>query len=166
VEDVGREVDVHPNAQRVEAALRAGGASGEIRELDDSARTAAEAAAALGVPIGAIVKSLVFAADGAALLVLASGDHQVDTAKVAAVLNVGQVKRADADLVRAATGFPIGGVAPVGHPETLTTVVDRHLSTYDVLWAAAGTPHAVFPTTFDELVRLSGGTVADVAANA
>ncbi len=157
---------VHQNAQRVEAVLRAGGASGEIRELDDSARTAAEAAAAVGVPIGAIVKSLVFVADGSAVLVLASGDHQVDTAKIADVLGVGKVKRADADLVRAATGFPIGGVAPVAHPEPLTTVVDEHLSSFAVLWAAAGTPHAVFPTTFDELVRLSGGTVADVAATA
>jgi prolyl-tRNA editing enzyme YbaK/EbsC (Cys-tRNA(Pro) deacylase) len=157
-------VDVHANAQRVEAALRSGGATGGIRELDDSARTAAEAAAALGVPIGAIVKSLVFAADGAAVLVLASGDHQVDTAKIATVLDVGAVKRADADLVRDATGFPIGGVAPVGHPRPLPTVVDRHLGSFEQLWAAAGTPHAVFPTTFDELVRLSGGTVADVAA--
>jgi prolyl-tRNA editing enzyme YbaK/EbsC (Cys-tRNA(Pro) deacylase) len=157
---------VHQNAQRVEAALRAGGAAGEIRELDDSARTAAEAAAALGVPIGAIVKSLVFTADGSAVLVLASGDHQVDTGKIAGVLGVGSVKRADADLVRAATGFPIGGVAPVGHPAPLRTVVDRHLSTFESVWAAAGTPHAVFPTTFDELLRLSGGTAADVAAGA
>ena len=157
---------VHHNAKRVEAALRAGGAAGEIRELDDSARTAAEAAAALGVPIGAIVKSLVFTADGSAVLVLASGDHQVDTGKIAGVLGVGSVKRADADLVRAATGFPIGGVAPVGHPAPLRTVVDRHLSTFESVWAAAGTPHAVFPTTFDELLRLSGGTAADVAAGA
>jgi prolyl-tRNA editing enzyme YbaK/EbsC (Cys-tRNA(Pro) deacylase) len=155
---------MHQNAQRVEAALRAGGAVGEIRELDDSARTAAEAAAALGVPIGAIVKSLVFLADGSAVLVLASGDHQVDTTKLARVLGVEAVKRADADLVRAATGFPIGGVAPIGHPEPLRTVVDQHLATFESVWAAAGTPHAVFPTTFGELLRLSGGAAADVAA--
>jgi prolyl-tRNA editing enzyme YbaK/EbsC (Cys-tRNA(Pro) deacylase) len=154
---------VHANAQRVEAALRAGGAAGEIRELDDSTRTAAEAAAALDVPVGAIVKSLVFAADGSPVLVLASGDHQVDTSKVATVLGAESVKRADADLVRSATGFPIGGVAPVGHPAPLVTVVDTHLSTFDLVWAAAGTPHAVFPTSFDELLRLSGGTAADVA---
>ncbi|HWC35749.1 MAG TPA: YbaK/EbsC family protein [Mycobacteriales bacterium] len=156
---------MHPNAERVDAALRAGGATGQIVELDDSARTAAEAAAALGVPIGAIVKSLVFAADGDAVLVLASGDHQVDPAKLAGVLGADRVKRADADLVRAATGFPIGGVAPVGHPAPLPTVVDEHLSTFDVIWAAAGTPHAVFPTSYDELVRLSGGTPAEVAAS-
>lgn len=155
---------MHANAQRVDAALRAGGAAGQIRELADSTRTAAEAAAALGVPVGAIVKSLVFAADGSPVLVLASGDHQVDTGKVAALLEASTVKRADADLVRAATGFPIGGVAPVGHPAALRTLIDAHLSTFDVVWAAAGTPHAVFPTTFDELVRLCAGTPADVAA--
>ena len=154
---------VHPNTERVAAALRAGGAGGTVRELSDSARTAAEAASAVGVPVGAIVKSLVFAADDAAVLVLASGDHQVDTGKVAATVGAVTVARADADLVRSATGFPIGGVAPVGHPAPLTTVVDRHLASYDVLWAAAGTPHAVFPTTYDELVRLTGGTAADVA---
>jgi prolyl-tRNA editing enzyme YbaK/EbsC (Cys-tRNA(Pro) deacylase) len=95
---------------------------------------------------------------------LASGDHQVDTTKLARVLGVEAVKRADADLVRAATGFPIGGVAPIGHPEPLRTVVDQHLATFESVWAAAGTPHAVFPTTFGELLRLSGGAAADVAA--
>jgi prolyl-tRNA editing enzyme YbaK/EbsC (Cys-tRNA(Pro) deacylase) len=153
---------VHPHTERVAAALRAGGADGAVRELSDSARTAVEAAAALGVAVGAIVKSLVFAADGAPLLVLASGDHQVDTAKVAAV-GAEAVKRADVDLVRSATGYAIGGVAPVGHPAPLPTVVDRHLATFDAVWAAAGTPHTVFPTTYDELLRLTGGTAADVA---
>jgi prolyl-tRNA editing enzyme YbaK/EbsC (Cys-tRNA(Pro) deacylase) len=153
----------HPNVERVRAALHAGGADGEVRVLADSARTAPEAAAALGVPVGAIVKSLVFAADGEPVLVLASGDHQVDTARVAAALGVGAVRRADPDLVRAATGFPIGGVAPVGHPGKLRTVVDTHLASYDVLWAAAGTPHAVFPTTYDELVAITGGMPADIA---
>ncbi len=154
---------VHANTARVAAALQQAGAEGTVRELSDSARTAAEAATAVGVAVGAIVKSLVFAADGAPVLVLASGDHQVDTAKIAATLDAATVTRADVDLVRAATGFPIGGVAPVGHPAPLTTVVDRHLASYDVLWAAAGTPHSVFPTTYDELVRLTGGTSADVA---
>jgi prolyl-tRNA editing enzyme YbaK/EbsC (Cys-tRNA(Pro) deacylase) len=144
---------VHPHTERVTAALRAGGATGAVRELSDSARTAVEAAAALGVPVGAIVKSLVFAADGAPLLVLASGDHQVDTAKVAAVVGAAAVKRADVDLVRSATGYP----AP------LPTVVDRHLAIFDAVWAAAGTPHTVFPTTYDELLRLTSGTAADVA---
>jgi prolyl-tRNA editing enzyme YbaK/EbsC (Cys-tRNA(Pro) deacylase) len=155
---------MHPSVERVAAALKAGGAPGEIRELDESTRTAAEAATALGVPVGAIVKSLVFAADGEPVLVLASGDHQVDTAAVAQVLAVSHVGRADADLVREATGFAIGGVAPVGHARPLRTVVDRHLSTYDVLWAAGGTPRTIFPTTYDELVRLTGGTPADVGA--
>jgi prolyl-tRNA editing enzyme YbaK/EbsC (Cys-tRNA(Pro) deacylase) len=158
---------MHANAERVAAALRAAGAEAAadgVRELADSARTAQEAADALGVPVGAIVKSLIFAADGAPVLILASGDHQVDTGKAAAVLGATAVRRADADMVRDATGFPIGGVAPIGHPQPLTTVVDRHLGDFDVIWAAAGTPHAVFPTTYDELVRVSHGAAADVAA--
>jgi prolyl-tRNA editing enzyme YbaK/EbsC (Cys-tRNA(Pro) deacylase) len=158
---------MHANAERVVAALRAADANAAadgVQELADSARTALEAAEALGVPVGAIVKSLVFAADGQPILVLASGDHQVDTTKVAAVLGVGAVKRADPDLVRDATGFPIGGVAPVGHPARLTTVIDEHLGDFVVVWAAAGTPHVVFPTSYDELVRVSGGTPANVAA--
>jgi prolyl-tRNA editing enzyme YbaK/EbsC (Cys-tRNA(Pro) deacylase) len=155
---------VHPNVERVAAALRGGDASGEIRELADSTRTAAEAAAALGVPVGAIVKSLVFTADDQPVMVLASGDHQVDTTAVAAALGVVKVRRADADTVRAATGYPIGGVPPVAHSTQLRVLVDRHLATYDVLWAAAGTPHAVFSTSYPELVRLTGGTSADVGA--
>ncbi|MBV9291161.1 MAG: YbaK/EbsC family protein [Frankiales bacterium] len=152
------------SVRRVADALDAAGATGEVRELDESTRTAAEAAAALGVPVGAIVKSLVFAADGEPVLVLASGDHQVDPKLVAAALGAGEVTRAPADLVRDATGFAIGGVPPVGHAQALRTVVDTHLATYDVLWAAAGTPRAVFPTTYDELVRISGGVAVDVAA--
>ena len=155
---------MHPNVERVAAALRSGDAVGEIRELADSARTADEAAAALGVPVGAIVKSLVFTADGEPVMVLASGDHQVDTGAVATALGVAKVRRADADAVRAATGYPIGGVPPVAHSTQLRILVDRHLSTYDVLWAAAGTPHAVFSTSFEELVRLTGGDPADVGA--
>ena len=154
----------HPSEQRVAQALRDAGATGEVRRLEDSTRTAQEAASALGVPVGAIVKSLVFTADGTAVLVLASGDHQVDLAKITTALSADTVKRADADAVRAATGYPIGGVAPLAHPEPLRTLVDTHLSSYDVLWAAAGTPHSVFPTTYDELVRLTAGTPADVAA--
>jgi prolyl-tRNA editing enzyme YbaK/EbsC (Cys-tRNA(Pro) deacylase) len=155
---------VHANAERVLNALRDSGADGEVRELNDSARTAVEAAAALGVPVGAIVKSLVFTADGAPILVLASGDHQVDTTTVATLLGVAKVRRADPELVRARTGFAIGGVAPIAHLTALRTVVDTHLATFDVLWAAAGTPHAVFATTYSELVRLTGGTPCDVAA--
>lgn len=155
----------HPSTERVRNALREGGATGEVRALTESTRTAQEAASALGVPVGAIVKSLVFTADGEPVLVLASGDHQVDTTRVAAALGAAQVRRADADTVRAATGYPIGGVAPIAHPSPLRTVVDRHLAGFEVVWAAAGTPHSVFSTTYDELVRLTSGTAADVAAS-
>jgi prolyl-tRNA editing enzyme YbaK/EbsC (Cys-tRNA(Pro) deacylase) len=150
--------------ERVAAALLAGGAAGEIRELDDSARTAAEAASALGVPVGAIVKSLVFMADDSPLLVLASGDHQVDTGAVADLVGAARVRRADPDTVRTATGFAIGGVAPVGHPRPLTTLVDSHLGSFASIWAAAGSPHCVFPTTYQELLGLTDGTPAEVAA--
>jgi prolyl-tRNA editing enzyme YbaK/EbsC (Cys-tRNA(Pro) deacylase) len=133
-----------------------------VQELTDSAHTAVDAADALGVALGAIVKSLVFTADDSPVLVLASGDHQVDTAAIAALLGVDRVRRADPDTVRSATGFPIGGVAPVGHPAPLSTLVDSHLATFDVLWAAAGTPRSVFPTTFEELCRLTSGRPAVV----
>ena len=155
---------MHPNAERVAAALRGAGASGEVLELSDAATTAIEAAAALGVPVGAIVKSLVFTADGEPVLVLASGDHQVDTTAVAAVLKVEKVKRADVETVRSATGFPIGGVAPAGFPGPVRALVDEDLLGYETVWAAAGTPHTVFPTTYDELVRITGGSPAEVAA--
>ena len=154
----------HPSTERVAQALRDGGAAGDVRQLADSTRTAQEAADALGVPVGAIVKSLVFAADGDPVLILASGDHQVDVAKIATALGVGQVARADADTVRTATGYPIGGVAPLAHPAPLRTVLDTHLAGFEVVWAAAGTPHSVFPTTYDELHRLTGAIPADVAA--
>jgi prolyl-tRNA editing enzyme YbaK/EbsC (Cys-tRNA(Pro) deacylase) len=155
---------MHPNAERVLAALRGAGAAGEIRELSDSARTATEAAAALGCPVGAIVKSLVFAADGNPLLVLTSGAHTVDTERLVSALDLTSVTRADAAMVRAATGFPIGGVAPVGHPAPLQTVVDTALGRYDVIWASAGTPHAVFPTTYEELLLMTGGHPMEVGA--
>jgi prolyl-tRNA editing enzyme YbaK/EbsC (Cys-tRNA(Pro) deacylase) len=147
------------------AALHAGGVDADIKEFDESTRTAVDAANALGVPVGAIVKSLVFTADSAPVLVLASGDHQVDTAKVAQVLGAGHVGRADADLVRDATGFAIGGVAPVGHPHPLRTVIDTHLSSFDVIWAAAGTPKTVFATDYAELSRLTQAVAADIGGS-
>src|SRR6185312_3267114 len=107
---------LHPNVIRVQQALIAAGASGEVRTLDDSARTAAEAAAALGVEIGQIANSLIFVADGEPLLVLTSGRHRVDTTKVAALIGVAKIGRADPDFVREHTGVAIGGVSPVGHP--------------------------------------------------
>jgi prolyl-tRNA editing enzyme YbaK/EbsC (Cys-tRNA(Pro) deacylase) len=154
---------VHPTVARVAEILRAAGATGEPVQLQDSARTAAEAAAALGCEVGAIASSLVFAADGEPLLIMTSGAHRVDTQQVAALLGVSKVRRADADLVRAATGYAIGGVAPVGHPAPLRTLVDVALADHEVVWAAAGHSHAVFPTSYDELVRLTGGTPAQVA---
>ena len=154
---------MHPTVARVAALLRDLGATGEPVQLADSARTAAEAAAALGCEVGAIASSLVFAADGSPLLVLTSGAHRVDTDHVARLLGVGEIRRADAALVREATGYAIGGVAPVGHPAPLRTLVDTALAEYDVVWAAAGHPHAVFPTSYDELVRITGGTPAEVA---
>lgn len=148
---------LHRNAVRIQDLLRELGMTGEVRQLADSARTAREAADALGVPVGAICSSLVFLIDGEPLLVLTSGAHRVDTALLGETLG-GSITRADADAVRAATGQPIGGVAPVGHPAPLRTVVDVALREFDEVWAAAGHPHAVFPTTFDELVRVTGGT--------
>jgi prolyl-tRNA editing enzyme YbaK/EbsC (Cys-tRNA(Pro) deacylase) len=153
---------VHPNVARVAEILRAAGATGEPVQLQDSTRTAAEAAAALGCDVGAIASSLVFTADGDPLLIVTSGGHRVDTAHVAGVIGVERIKRADADLVRSATGYAIGGVAPVGHPAPLRTLIDVALADYEVVWAAAGHSHAVFPTSYDELLRITGATPVQV----
>ncbi len=152
----------HPTVVRVTEALRAVGATGDPIALDDAAPTAAAAAAQLGCEVGAIANSLVFEADGQPLLVMTSGAHRVDTLEVAAVLGVAQVKRADADFVRKHTGMAIGGVAPVGHPHPLRTLVDVDLARHPVVWAAAGHPHTVFPTSYDELLRITGGQPAEV----
>ena len=154
---------MHPSVARVAAVLRSLGATGEPVQLADSARTAAEAAAGLGCALGAIASGLVFVADGEPLLVMTSGAHRVDTAHVAAQLGVQEVRRADAATVRAATGYAIGGVAPVGHPAPIRTLVDTALADHETVWAAAGHPHAVFPTSYDELLRITGGTPATVA---
>ena len=156
----------HPSVVRVTDRLAELGATGSVKVLDGSARTAAQAAEQLGIEVAQIANSLVFSADGTPLLVLASGGHRVDTTKVAALVGATSVDRADADFVRTHTGFAIGGVAPVGHPEPLRTLVDTALGQYDEAWAAAGHPHAVFPTTCDELLRLTGGTAADVGVDA
>jgi len=147
---------------RVRNALQLLGAQGEVRALDDSARTAKEAADALGIEPAQIANSLVFMADGEPVLVMASGGHRVDTLALAAVLDVSHVDKANADQVRKATGFAIGGVAPVGHPEPLRTVVDIALSRFDEVWAAAGHPHYVFPTSYDELLRITAGEAAEI----
>jgi prolyl-tRNA editing enzyme YbaK/EbsC (Cys-tRNA(Pro) deacylase) len=155
--------EVHPNVRAVQETLAAAGAKGQIRILPDAVTTAAAAAAALGIEVGQIANSLLFDADGTALLVLTSGAHRVDTGKVAALLGVTAVKRATPEFVRAATGQTIGGVSPVGHPAPVRTLVDTALAKYGEVWAAGGIAHAVFPTSFDELVQITGGDPADVA---
>ncbi|WP_375383683.1 YbaK/EbsC family protein [uncultured Microbacterium sp.] len=142
--------------------LAEAGIAGKIKMLPDAASTAALAAEALGVDVGAIANSLVFWSDDEPLLVMTSGAHRVDTAALAARLGRGKIGRATPEQVRAATGQAIGGVAPTGHPAPLTTVVDEALAAYSELWAAGGTPHTLFPLTFDELVRLTGGAVHKV----
>ena len=153
---------MHPSAANVARTLRDLGVRGQVRVLAGPAPTAATAAAQLGCEVGAIANSLVFSADGAPLLILTSGAHRVDTRRVGASLGVASVRRADPEFVRASTGQAIGGVAPVGHPRPVRTLVDTWLEKYDVVWAAAGHPHTVFPTTFAELVRITAGTPADV----
>ena len=154
---------MHPNVQAVQDALESAGALGQIRVLPDAVSTAAAAAEALGVEVGAIANSLIFDADGEPLLVLTSGAHRVDTAKVAAGLGVAKLKRATPEFVRQHTGQAIGGVAPLGHPKPVRTLVDTALAGYDTVWAAGGVPPAVFPITYAELLRVTAGTPADVA---
>ena len=153
---------MHRNAEHVAGELKALGVSGEVRELPEPAPTAVSAAAQLGCPVGAIANSLVLSADGEPLLIMTSGAHRVDTGKVAAEVGVEKLGRADPEFVYASTGQRIGGVAPVGHPKPIRTLVDTALEPYDVVWAAAGHAHTVFPTSFAELVRITGGTPADV----
>jgi len=142
--------------------LKSLGVPGEVRELPEPAPTAAAAAAQLGCEVGAIANSLVFAADSAPLLVMTSGAHRVDTSRVAALVGASAVSRADPQSVREWTGQTIGGVAPVAHPAPIRTLVDTWLSRYEVVWAAAGHPHTVFPTSFGELLRITAGTAASV----
>ncbi|MEO3789926.1 YbaK/EbsC family protein [Nonomuraea sp. B10E15] len=150
------------NAVIVESALRRLRVTGEIVVLPEKAPTAATAAAQIGCEVGAIANSLIFDADGGPLLVLTSGAHRVDVELIARTAGVQRVRRASPEFVRAATGQPIGGVAPVGHPAPVPTLVDTWLSKHEVVWAAGGHPLTVFPTTFDELVRITGGTPVDV----
>ncbi len=156
-------VRMDPATERVAAALARAGITTPIRRLDSSARTAALAAEQLGVPVGAIANSLVFDADGEPLLVMASGAHRVDTALLARTLGMARIDRADAAFVRRHTGQVIGGVAPVGHPQPLRTVVDVALARYPQIWAAGGHQNAVFATSYDELLKITAGTPAAVA---
>ncbi|MEY4197618.1 MAG: hypothetical protein RLZZ477_203 [Actinomycetota bacterium] len=150
--------------QRAQAALTKNHMPGQIKVLSDSARTAAEAAAALGIEVGQIASSIVFKLpDESPLLVITSGRHRVDTQLVAAFLKVEHLGRADADYVKEISGYSVGGVAPVGWLNApALTLIDEALNDYEVVWAAAGHPHAVFPTTFDELKIASGATPAKV----
>ncbi len=151
---------MHKNALRVQEVLRAAGSDAHVVELPASTRTSAEAAAAIGVQVGEIAKSLVFVVDGEPVVAVLSGTDRLDLDKLRRLRGAAQVARPDADAVREATGFPIGGVSPVGH--SVPVVVDAGLAAYDVIWAAAGTPNAVYRTTFDELVAVTGGEVVDL----
>jgi prolyl-tRNA editing enzyme YbaK/EbsC (Cys-tRNA(Pro) deacylase) len=158
-----KQIDVlHPNGVKVLDALRTAGVLTDIVETLEGSPTAATAAAQLDIEVGQVCNSLLFNADGEPLLILASGGHKVDVDRVATELGFGSIHRPDADFVREHTGQPIGGVAPLGHPSPVRTIVDTHLATWEVVWAAGGHPHYVFPTSFDELVRITGGEPLDV----
>ncbi len=152
----------HPAVDRVEEALKANGVEPRTKWFHSATPTAVSAAAELGVEVGAIANSLVFTIDGEPLLVMTSGAHRVDTVWLGARLG-GTIQRAEADTVKEATGQTIGGVAPVGHPAPIRTIVDTALADYPEVWAAAGHAHTVFATTFDELVRITGGEPGAVA---
>jgi prolyl-tRNA editing enzyme YbaK/EbsC (Cys-tRNA(Pro) deacylase) len=152
----------HPNVARVVASARALGLEIEPRTFPDGTKTAADAAAAIGVDVGQIVKSLIFAVDGEIVLAYVSGANQLDETKLAAAAGGTKAGRVDADAVREATGFPIGGVPPFGHATELRAFVDQDLLGWDEVWAAAGTWHDVFPLAPHDLVRASGGEVADL----
>jgi Cys-tRNA(Pro) deacylase len=154
----------HPNVVAVTEAARAQGLDIEVREFPAGTRTAVDAAAAIGVDVAQIVKSLAFRVDDGIVMALVSGPDRLDEAKLAKAAGGSEVGRADADGVRAATGYPIGGVPPFGHRTPLRTYVDQHLLVHDEVWAAAGTPRHVFAIAPADLVRLSGNPPADLAA--
>jgi prolyl-tRNA editing enzyme YbaK/EbsC (Cys-tRNA(Pro) deacylase) len=152
----------HPSIDNVDQTLRSLGAAGSIRVLPEQAKTAQQAADGLGCEVGAIANSLIFDADGRPVLILTSGAHRVDTARTAERIGVGELRRAAPEFVREHTGQAIGGVAPVGHPAPVPTYLDRALAAYSVIWAAGGHAHAVFNTTYDELLQLTGAEEIDV----
>ena len=147
----------NPSVQRVTAELKELGVKGEVHVLSDSARTAQEAADALGILVGQVASSIVFKLDDESpLLVITSGRHRVDTKLVAEKLGVAKLHRVDADYVKEKSGFSIGGVSPVGWVSQATILIDEALNDYEVVWAAAGHPHSVYPTTFAELLECTG----------
>lgn len=161
---------MHRNTRRVVDAGDALGVTVAPKEFPDGTRTAGDAAAAIGCALGQIVKSLVFVVEDRTVVALVSGDNQLDVRKLGAVAGSGSgtgstsnATRADADVVRSATGFPIGGVPPFGHATELAVFIDADLLTFDEVWAAAGTPHTVFSIAPDALVAATRGTVADLA---
>jgi len=153
----------HPAVVRVEAALEEAGVVTQVVWLDGAAKTAAEAAAALGIEVGAIANSLVFLLDGEPVLVMTSGAHRVDTDWLGEQVG-GTFSRADASVVKLATGQVIGGIAPLGHPAPLRTFIDVSLADYPEIWAAAGHAHTVFPLSYAQLVDITNGTVTAVVA--
>jgi prolyl-tRNA editing enzyme YbaK/EbsC (Cys-tRNA(Pro) deacylase) len=153
----------HPAIARFRDAHTLRGGTGRIISLPDSVHTAALAAEALGCPVGAIANSLLFDADDTPVLILTSGDHRVDTGKVAADIGVGRLRRASPEFVRTHTSQVIGGVSPIGHPAPVPTYLDTWLRRYEEIWAAAGHPAAVYSTTYDELLAMTGATEIDVA---
>jgi prolyl-tRNA editing enzyme YbaK/EbsC (Cys-tRNA(Pro) deacylase) len=154
--------DLPRAAAAVVTAGRAHGLELEVREFLEGTRTAADAAKAIGCQVDQIVKSLVFVADTEPVLVLTSGGNRVDVVKVGRRREAATVRKAGAEEVRAATGYAIGGTPPFGHARRLPVLVDRHLTGFEVVWAAAGTPRHVFPIAPADLLRASGGQVADV----
>ena len=152
----------HPNVERVVADARRLGLDIDVVEYPDGTRTAVDAAAAVGCDVAQIVKSLVFELDGEPCLALVAGDRRLDPARLAEALGGDRVGRADADAVRAATGFPIGGVPPIAHATQLPVALDRSLLDHELVWAAAGTPRHVFAVRPSALFEAVGGTVADL----
>ena len=154
--------DVHPNTLRVITAAREAGLEITTRRFPEGTKTAADAAAAIGVAVGQIVKSLVFAVDGEIVMAYVSGANQLDEKKLAAAAGGAKCSRVDADAVRAATGYPIGGVPPFGHSTQLRVFVDPDLLQYDEVWAAAGTCNDNFGANPNDIVRVAGGVVTDL----
>jgi Cys-tRNA(Pro) deacylase len=157
---------MHPNVERVVAAARAAGLEISVERFPAGTRTAEDAARAVGCHVGQIVKSLVFVADGRPVLALVSGANRLDPQRLAAALDAVHARRADGDEAREATGYAIGGVPPLGHRTPLPVLVDRDLLAHERVWAAAGLPDAVFAVPPDDLVRASGGQVAEIAGAA
>jgi prolyl-tRNA editing enzyme YbaK/EbsC (Cys-tRNA(Pro) deacylase) len=160
-DDLGQQ---HPNLARVIAAAASAGLSIEVQRFPEGTRTAEDAARAVGCDVAQIVKSLVFVADGVPVIALLSGADRLDPSRLAAATGASVVRRADGDEVRAATGFAIGGVPPLGHARALTVLMDQRLLAYDMVWAAAGLPDAVFKASPRALQAAAGARVAALAA--